>query len=389
MRMTGRISGLKPLLLAASLLVGCGGQAVAQAPVAPQTTASQGVTVGTPTATAPTAPPAPTAANDPMLALDGGPMMLPTASVGQPVDKEIGVQPQFTPTGRRAAWMHDVILVPVITVISVFVLLLLMWVAFRYRRAANPVASKTSHNTLIEVIWTLAPVIILVVIAVPSIGLLQAQYKPAPSNAITLKAIGNQWYWSYQYPDNGGFEITSNMLKEKGDAPGTERTRTDADGPRLLATDNRIVLPVGVPIRLITTSNDVIHSWAMPAFWIKLDAIPGRINETSFTIDKPGVYFGQCSELCGARHGYMPITVAAVEPAVFAKWVAAKGGTMKGAAPVAAGISPAPGTPAAEAPAAVTPLPATPTETKGVATAETKLLVNSTEPAAAAAPLKK
>jgi len=391
--MTGRIKFLKPLLLAAGLIIGGAGQALAQAPAAPQPAAPQGVAVTSPApAAAPAADaaqPAAPAATDPMLALDGGPAMLPRAGIGQPVDKQFGVQAQATPTGRRAAWMHDTILVPVITVISIFVLALLLWVVVRYRRAANPVASKTSHNTMIEVIWTLAPVIILVVIAVPSIGLLQAQYKPAPANAVTLKAIGNQWYWSYQYPDNGGFEITSNMLKERGETGAGERARTDADGPRLLATDNRVVLPVGVPIRLLTTSNDVIHSWAMPAFWIKLDAIPGKINETSFTIDKPGVYFGQCSELCGARHGYMPITVAAVEPAVFARWVAAKGGTMKGAAPAGAAGTPATGTPAAEAPAPAAAGPVTPAEAKGVATEETKLMANSTDPAAAAAPVKK
>ena len=387
MHMTGRKSGLKAILLAVGLLAGVAGQAMAQKPAqtpppvaAP---AQPGVTVGAAKVAAAPAVAAPAAANDPMLALDGGPAVLPTAGIGQPVDRHIGVQPQVTPTGRRAAWMHDVILVPVITVISIFVLALLMWVMFRYRRAANPVASKTSHNTTIEVIWTLLPVIILVVIAVPSIGLLQAQFKPAPSNAITLKAIGNQWYWSYQYPDNGGFEITSNMLKEAGATGAGERARTDADGPRLLATDNRVVLPVGVPIRLITTSNDVIHSWAMPAFWIKLDAIPGRINETSFTIEKPGVYFGQCSELCGARHGYMPITVAAVDKATFDRWVVSKGGTAKGTAPAAAVGTPTPGTPAAEAPAPGVAVPATPTETKGVASNETAVLTNEAAPVAA------
>jgi cytochrome c oxidase subunit 2 len=153
---------------------------------------------------------------------------------------------------------------------------------------------------------------------------------------VTLKAIGNQWYWTYEYPGNGGIQLTSNMLKESDQVTGTERARTDADGPRLLATDQRVVLPVGVPIRLITTAKDVIHSWSIPAFWVKLDAIPGRLNETSFTIEKEGVYFGVCSELCGARHGFMPITVEAVKPEVFAAWVKAKGGTMPGAAPPAA-----------------------------------------------------
>ncbi|MBX9731871.1 MAG: cytochrome c oxidase subunit II, partial [Sphingomonas sp.] len=236
MRNTGRKTGVRSLMLAVGLVLGSVGLVGAQA--APQTTAQQesaatpatGVTVAAPTAAPADAAAPATTAPDPLLTLDGGPDIQPVAGVGQPTDKFIGVQAQVTPTGRRAAWMHDDILVPVITVISVFVLLLLLWVMFRYRRAANPVASKTSHNTMIEVIWTLAPVVILVLIAVPSIGLLQAQYKPAPANAITLKAIGNQWYWSYQYPDNGGFEITSNMLKEKGMTTGEERARTDADG---------------------------------------------------------------------------------------------------------------------------------------------------------------
>lgn len=336
--------GLIAVLAAAGLTLASVGQAQAPAtaPAAAPAPTTQGVTVTeAKPATATPAPTSPEAVN-PLLAVDGGPAMAIDPKVGQPVDGWIDVQAQVTPTGKRAAWMHDSILVPVIVAISLFVLALLIWVIFRYRRAANPVPSKTSHNTMIEVIWTLAPVIILVGIAVPSIGLLQAQYKPAPSNAITLKAIGNQWYWSYQYPDNGGFEITANMLKEKGATAPGERARTDADGPPLLATDNRIVLPVGVPIKLLTTSADVIHAWAMPAFWIKLDAIPGRINETSFTIQKPGVYFGQCSELCGARHGYMPITVVAVEKPVFDQWVVAKGGTVKGAAPAAAAAAATP-----------------------------------------------
>src|SRR3546814_8480604 len=195
----------------------------------------------------------------------------------------------------------------------------------RIRDWSSDVCSSDLH-TVIEIIWTLVPVIILVLIAIPSIGLLQAQYKPAPDNAITLKAIGNQWFWSYEYPDNGDLQITANMLKEKDQVPAGDRYRTDSDGPRLLAADNRVVLPVGVPIRLITTATDVIHSWAVPAFWIKLDAIPGRLNETSFTTEKPGVYFGQCSELCGARHAFMPIAVEAVPAAEFAAWVRATGG---------------------------------------------------------------
>ena len=331
-----RMLGLKSIVLAAGLALAGVGHAAPQAPAAPAAATS-----GT---TPDAAKPAAAAPTDPMLAMDGAPAMLPTPGIGMPVAGEYGLQPQVTKNGERALGFHNNILVPVITFISLFVLVLLMWVMFRYRASANPVPSKTSHNTLIEIIWTGVPVIILALIAAPSIGLLAAQYKPAPDNAVTLKAIGNQWYWSYQYPDNGGFEITANMLKEKDEVQPGERARTDADGPKLLAADNRVVLPVGVPIRLLTTSVDVIHSWSIPAFWIKLDAVPGRINETSFTIEKEGVYYGVCSELCGPRHGYMPITVEAVKPAVFAAWVKAKGGTMPGAA------KPAPTTPTAGTP---------------------------------------
>lgn len=263
--------------------------------------------------------------------------------IGQPTDRLMSIQPQVTKNGQRAMGFHNNILFPLIVATSLLVLGLLVWVVIRYRQSANPIPSKTSHNTIIEVVWTLAPVLILVAIAVPSIGLLSAQFKPAPAGAVTLKAIGNQWYWSYQYPDHGGLEITANMLKERSEVAPGERFRTDADGPRLLATDNRVVLPVGVPIRLITTANDVIHSWAMPAFWIKLDAVPGRLNETSFTIEKPGVYYGQCSELCGARHAYMPITVEAVSPAQFAAWVQSKGGSMPGAGQPSSAEIPQPG----------------------------------------------
>ncbi len=328
------ITGLKRIAIAAGLaLAGLSSVAShAAAPAAPATAATPQAAAepGNVSNIAPTTAAATPAAapNSPLLAVDGAPGALPQAGIGQPTNGVFGLQPQVTRNGEFAHWMHNAVLFPVITVISLFVLGLLLWVVVRYRASANPTPSKTSHNTFIEVLWTLLPVVILVLIAVPSIGLLQAQFKPAPAGAVTLKAIGNQWYWTYQYPDHGGFEITANMLKEKNEVAAGERARTDADGPRLLAADNRIVLPVGVPIRLITTANDVIHSWAVPAFWIKLDAIPGRLNETSFTIDKPGLYFGQCSELCGARHAYMPIAVEAVAPAQFAAWVRAKGGTM-------------------------------------------------------------
>jgi cytochrome c oxidase subunit II len=280
----------------------------------------------------------------------------PVAGIGQPTARTMGIQPQVTKNGEFALWMHDVVLMPIITAISIFVLGLLGWVAFRYRKAANPVPSKTTHNTLIEVVWTLVPVLILVGIAIPSIGLLAAQYKPVGKNAVTIKAIGNQWYWSYEYPDHGGFEIVSNMLPD-------EEAKKRGE-PRLLAVDNRVVVPVGVPIRVLTTSNDVIHNFAMPAFWTKMDAVPGRINETSFTVEKAGVYYGACSELCGARHGFMPIAVEAVPPAQFAQWIASKGGTMPGAKPAA--------TEPVGAATPLTPAPVTPTPMTSAPVAATK-----------------
>jgi len=342
MAFNGRFRGLA--IAVGLALAGLGGSTSA---MAQQASAVQpGVTNTAPTTVAATPPAAP---SSPLLAQDGAPAMAAEPAIGQPRDGVMDLQPQVTNNGRFAKWFHNGILFPLITLVSAFVLLLLIWVVLRFRQAANPIPSKTSHHTVIEVIWTLAPVLILVMIAVPSIGLLQAQFKPAPAGAVTLKAIGNQWYWTYQYPDNGGFEITANMLKEKDQVTGGERYRTAADGPRLLAADNRVVLPVGVPIRLITTSNDVIHSWAMPAFWMKLDAIPGRLNETSFTIEKPGLYFGQCSELCGARHPFMPIAVEAVPPAQFAAWVRAKGGTMPARGQASDKVIPQPGSDAGDA----------------------------------------
>ncbi|WP_084238882.1 cytochrome c oxidase subunit II [Sphingomonas asaccharolytica] len=341
-----RFTVVKTAMLAAGLMLAGAGQAAPQAPTAPPpataatpaapTTAAPAATTAAASGAKATPAAATPAANDPLLSMDGAPPMKPVAGIGQPVDGEIGLQPQVTKNGERAAWFHNGPLLWTITIISAFVLALLLWVIVRYNRRANPVPSKTAHNTMIEVVWTLLPVVILVLLAIPSIGLLQAQFAPPPKNAITLKVTGNQWYWTYSYPDNGGFEITANLLKEKDEVGRGERARTDDDGPRLLAVDNRVVLPVGVPIRLITTSADVIHSWAMPAFWIKLDAVPGRLNETSFTIEKPGVYFGQCSELCGPKHAYMPIAVEAVPLDLYNKWVVAKGGKVAGAADPAA-----------------------------------------------------
>lgn len=280
----------------------------------------------------------------------------PTPGIGQPVPGGWLTQEQVTKVGEKAAAFHDYWLLTVCVLITAIVLGLLLFVIVRYRRGANPTPSRTSHNTAIEVIWTIIPVLILVAIAIPSIRLMRAQYA-FPKADLTVKVIGNQWYWTYDYPDNGGIEVVSNILKEKTDPtlrPG-ERYRTDADGPPLLAVDDRMVIPAGKVVKFIVTSNDVIHSFAMPSFWTKIDANPGMLNETWAKVDRPGVYFGQCSELCGARHGYMPIVIDVVSPERFAEWVASKGGTMPGTTQAAA---PAGATPAPTAAVAATGTPA-------------------------------
>jgi cytochrome c oxidase subunit 2 len=245
----------------------------------------------------------------------------PTVDVGQPKAESMRLQEQFTPIGEEARWFHNTILMPLITAISVFVLALLLFVIVRFRRSANPVPSRNTHNTVLEVVWTLVPVLILVAIAVPSIRLLAHQYSP-PKPDLTIKVTGNQWYWTYSYPDNGGFEIVSNMLSDEDAKKRGE--------PRLLGVDERMVVPAGATVKLIVTSSDVIHSFGVPSFWVKMDAVPGRLNETWFKVRKPGVYYGACYELCGARHPFMPIAVDVVPPAQFAAWVASKGGTMPG-----------------------------------------------------------
>jgi cytochrome c oxidase subunit II len=331
-------------------------------PTAPATTQASAA----PAAKDPAAKPADSAATAPKSmdgSLPGYTPMKPTMGVGMPNSAQYDFQEQFSDNGKYAKWINNSILIPIITFISLFVLGLLLWVIVRFRRAANPVPSKTTHNTLIEIAWTLIPVLILLGIAYPSLDLLAKQFKPAPKNAVTIKATGYQWNWGYTYPDHGGFEVVSNMLKEKVDVAKGERYRTDNDGPAQLAVDARMVVPAGVPLRIQTMGSDVIHAFAVPSLWFKLDAVPGRLNEKALTITKPGVYFGQCSELCGALHGFMPIAVEALPPEKFAAWVKAQGGTMPGdkkaeAAPTApapaANSGAAPVTPAAAPAAAAT-----------------------------------
>ena len=285
--------------------------------------------------------------------------MKPTTGIGMPVDGAIGFQKQFSPNGEYALWMHNALLMPLITAISLLVLVLLFIVVVRYRKGANPVASKTSHNTFIEIAWTLIPVLILVGVAIPSMDLLAKQFKPVPAKTLTIKATGNQWFWTYSYPDNGGFEVVSNMLPEE--------EAINRGEPPHLGADFRMVVPAGEPIRMQITGSDVIHSFAVPSLWFKLDGVPGRINEKVLFIEKPGVYYGQCSELCGARHGYMPIAVEALPRPQYNAWVLTQsGGKIDGApeivgSPAAAASTaavPAAAASAAAAPAATSATPA-------------------------------
>ena len=278
--------------------------------------------------------------------------MKPTAGKGMPVAGGMDVQQQFSPIGDTARPFHNALLI-LSVVISVFVLGLLLYVMVRFRKSANPVPSKTSHNTTIEVVWTLIPVLILVAVAVPSISLLAKQYKPAPAKALTIKATGNQWLWTYTYPDNGGIEVVSNMLKDEDAIRNGE--------PPQLAADFRMVVPAGEPIRLQVTAADVIHAFAVPSLWFKIDAVPGRINEKVLFIKEPGVYYGQCSELCGARHGYMPIAIEALPRDKYNAWVLSQsGGKLDGlpeAPPAPAASAPTPAAAAPAAAASATPAP--------------------------------
>ena len=281
-----------------------------------------------------TAQAAPAAEDHSAHAMPAAQVTPPTPGIGVPVGGK-GIQEQVTGIGREAAGFHNNWLLALCAIISLVVLGLLGFAMVRFRRGAHPVPSRNSHNTLLEVVWTLVPVLILVAIAIPSIRLLRHQYSP-PKADLTVKVIGNQWFWTYEYPDHG-VTFDSYMLKEANDKTRkpNERARTDADGPPLLATDERLVIPAGKVVKFIITSNDVIHAFWVPAFWNKIDANPGQLNEIWAKVDRPGVYFGQCTELCGARHAYMPIAVEAVPPARFAAWVASKGGTMPGARPAA------------------------------------------------------
>lgn len=224
---------------------------------------------------------------------------------GQPVPWEINLQKAVTPVMHDIIWFHNFLLW-IISAIVIAVLALLVVVAVKFNAKSNPVPSRTTHHTMIEIVWTVVPVLILVAVAIPSFRLLFQQLD-IPKADLTIKATGKQWYWSYAYPDHGNFEFDSLLAKDKQ--------------PRLLAVDNEVVVPVNKIVRVQTTASDVIHSFAVPAFGIKIDSVPGRLNETWFKATRVGMYYGQCSELCGRDHAYMPIAVRVVTDEEFAKWL--------------------------------------------------------------------
>ncbi len=338
--------GMSLALLAAPALHAAAPAAPAsEAADAAAATATDAAAAAPATATAAAAAPAAPAVdpNDPKFKVAPGKYepMKPTAGKGMPVERGILFQDQYSDAGKQALHMHQAFLLPVIVGITLLVFFLLLFVVARYNRRANPVPSKTAHNTALEVAWTGIPILILVGIAVPSVALINKQYTPAPEKALTIKATGNQWYWTYKYPDNGDIEVIANMLPpEKAIANGE---------PAQLATDYRMVVPVGEPIRFQVTAADVIHSFAVPSLWFKIDAVPGKLNERQMIINEPGVYYGQCSELCGARHGYMPIAIEALPRDEFNRWVLEQGGKIDGMpdAPAAAEAPSADAKPAA------------------------------------------
>jgi len=233
-----------------------------------------------------------------------------TATAGQPVDWQMGFQEPASPVMESINDFHNLLLVIIFSIVA-FVSALLLIVFVRFNAKANPVPSKTSHNTPLEVVWTIVPIMILVVIAIPSFKLLYF-YDKVPDSAMTIKAVAHQWYWSYEYPDDGDFAFDAMMLEEED---------LEEGDPRLLATDTKIVLPVDTDVRVLISTEDVIHSWAVPALGVKMDATPGLLNETWLRITKEGKYYGQCSELCGVNHGFMPIEIHAVSKDAYAAWV--------------------------------------------------------------------
>ncbi len=237
------------------------------------------------------------------------------ALTGQPQKWQLGFQEPVTAIGRQINSFHDFLLI-IISLVTLFVVGLLAYVMWKFNEKANPVASKTTHNTTIEVIWTIVPILILLVIAIPSFRLLFAQYD-FPKADLVIKATGNQWYWSYEYPDQGGMSFDALLLRDDDSNP----VKGPNGEPRLLAVDNYVVVPVNKNVEILVTASDVIHNWTIPAFGVKLDAVPGRVMRTWFRADKVGTYYGQCSELCGKDHAYMPIGVKVMSQTDYNAWL--------------------------------------------------------------------
>lgn len=231
---------------------------------------------------------------------------------GISTDWQWGFQDAASPIMVDIHWFYDVILLPMMLIISAFVAILMVYIFIKFRRSARPEPSRNTHNTLLEVLWTGIPILILIGIAIPSLRLLYYE-EIVPEADMTVVATGNQWFWSYEYPDQGGIEFASFLVTDDELEPGQ---------PRLLTTDTQVVLPAGKVIHFLVTSADVIHAWALPAAGVKTDAVPGRVNDFWLQIDEPGIYYGQCSELCGVDHGYMPIMVDVRSPEDFDSWVA-------------------------------------------------------------------
>lgn len=249
------------------------------------------------------------------------------AETGAPTPGGINLQAPATAVMRSIHGFHEQILLPIIVGVSVFVLALLLWVMIFYNRRANPTPRKFTHNVFVEVVWTIVPVAILVYIAAYSFPLIFQEERVPPAE-YTLKVTGNSWFWNYEYPDLG-VSITSGRLADE-DVEAHNATNPDQPAYRLLSTTEPLVVPVGANVRVLITSTDVIHAWAVPSFGVKEDAIQGRVNETWFNVEREGVYYGQCSELCGKDHAFMPIEIRAVSREAFAQWVAAQGGVMAG-----------------------------------------------------------
>lgn len=241
--------------------------------------------------------------------------------LGLPTDGALGLQPAATEIKEQVHWFHDWILLPILIGISLLVLGLLVWIVIRYNKRSNPKPATFSHNTLIEVIWTVVPIVILVFIAVFSMSLLR-KYEDMPTPDVVVKVTGNQWYWTYDFPELGVEGIESRLLPDAADL-----TKSRAQGLQyLLSTDNKLIVPLGQVVHLQVTASDVIHAFAVPAFGVKIDAVPGRLNNIWFKAEKLGTFYGQCSELCGKDHAYMPIEVVVVTPEEFDAYIVEKGG---------------------------------------------------------------